>query len=270
MDIRSRLRRGTLVETGARFRYDGATGALARIACLDEARAGADEPSGGARVAEDINDVFAIAGEWIGDATVRRPDGTASQVLKQDLALRTDGERFYRGLTVHSFKGGDASQFESFGEVGPPCADFELVVFREADAILCVLPGCYVLAPLKVNDKTFFIECGCFVDEDERGASGQLPISVRGADDDVETSDSKRYLMRSTRLHVRREDISLMNRGAAAAATWIFGGYESRRRRGYDVEIRWRRVACPRYARERELASVTTSYHQLLANDAGE
>ena len=157
---------------------------------------------------------------------MRRPDGTASQVLKQDLALRTDGERFYRGLTVHSFKDSAANKFESFGEVGPPCSDFELVVFKEADAILCVLPGCYVLAPLKVNDKTFFIESGCFVDEDDQNGSGQLPISVRGADDDEVgpgASDSRRYLMRSTRL----------------------------------------------YARERELASVTTSYHQLLPDGAG-
>ena len=32
-------------------------------------------------------------------------------------------------------------------------------------------------------------------------------------------------------------------RGDAAAATWIFGGHESRRRRGYDVDIRRTRVA---------------------------
>ena len=33
------------------------------------------------------------------------------------------------------------------------------------------------------------------------------------------------------------------SRGGAAAATWIFRGDESRRRRGHDVEIPWRRVA---------------------------
>ena len=31
------------------------------------------------------------------------------------------------------------------------------------------------------------------------------------------------------------------SRGDAAAATWIFSGDESRRRRGYDVDIQWRR-----------------------------
>ena len=37
------------------------------------------------------------------------------------------------------------------------------------------------------------------------------------------------------------------SRADAAAATWIFGGDESRRRRGRDVDIRRRRVARLRY-----------------------
>ena len=40
-----------------------------------------------------------------------------------------------------------------------------------------------------------------------------------------------------------RVNIPLMNRGDAAAATWIFPGDESRRRRGRDVDIPRRRVA---------------------------
>ena len=41
--------------------------------------------------------------------------------------------------------------------------------------------------------------------------------------------------------HTGRVDISLMNRGGAAAATWIIRGGASRRRRGRDVDITWRR-----------------------------
>ena len=42
-------------------------------------------------------------------------------------------------------------------------------------------------------------------------------------------------------VYVRRADTSPMNRGDAAAATWIFRGNKSRRRRGRDVDIRSRR-----------------------------
>ena len=194
--------------------------------------------------------MFALAGEWRGDATVRNAEGAPTQVLKQDLALRTDGERFYRGLKagrqsgsrvdaagrsrrtrlpapqVYRFGDDDASTFESFGEVAEPSADFELVWFRAADSVLCLLPGCYVLAPLKITDKTFFVESGCFVDEDA-DAAGQLPISVRGGEAEeasLAAADSRRYLLRSTRL----------------------------------------------YAENRRLASVTTGYHQLCAPAAGD
>ena len=44
-------------------------------------------------------------------------------------------------------------------------------------------------------------------------------------------------------VYFRRADMSLMNRGDAAAATWIFSGDESRQRRGRDADIPWRRVA---------------------------
>ena len=48
----------------------------------------------------------------------------------------------------------------------------------------------------------------------------------------------------------RRADISLMNRGDAAATTWIFRGDESPRRRGCDADIPWRYVAAtPRLRR---------------------
>ena len=39
------------------------------------------------------------------------------------------------------------------------------------------------------------------------------------------------------RKYVRRADVSPTNRGAAAAATRIFRGKKSRRRRGRDVDI---------------------------------
>ena len=43
--------------------------------------------------------------------------------------------------------------------------------------------------------------------------------------------------------YVRRADLPLINRGDAAATTWIFRGDESRRRRGCDADVSWRRVA---------------------------
>ena len=46
--------------------------------------------------------------------------------------------------------------------------------------------------------------------------------------------------------NVARANLSPTNRGDAAAATWIVRGDESRRRRGRDVDIRWRRVALRR------------------------
>ena len=45
--------------------------------------------------------------------------------------------------------------------------------------------------------------------------------------------------------YFRRADSPRTSRGAAAAATWIFRGDESRRGRGRDVDITWRRVAAP-------------------------
>ena len=43
--------------------------------------------------------------------------------------------------------------------------------------------------------------------------------------------------------YFRRADISLMNRGDAAAATWIVRGDESWRRRLCDADILWRSAA---------------------------
>ena len=45
--------------------------------------------------------------------------------------------------------------------------------------------------------------------------------------------------------HFRRADVPWTSRGAAAAATWKVRGDESRRRRGRDVDIPWRRDAAP-------------------------
>ena len=51
-------------------------------------------------------------------------------------------------------------------------------------------------------------------------------------------------------MYVRRAELPKASRGDAAAATWIFRGDESRRRRGGDVDILWRRVAAtPRRGR---------------------
>ena len=55
--------------------------------------------------------------------------------------------------------------------------------------------------------------------------------------------------------YVRRADIPWeTGRGDAACATWIFRGDESRRRRGRDVDLPWRRVeATPRPRREQSV-----------------
>ena len=55
---------------------------------------------------------------------------------------------------------------------------------------------------------------------------------------------------------VRRADRPLTNRGDAAAATWIFRGDGSRRRRGGDVDLPWRRIAAT--PRRRRGSSVET------------
>ena len=223
---------GLAVSDEARIRvvamYDGATGLLKRIACLDEQRVGATESTGGAALAAEVDDVFAVSGEWAGDATVRRPDNSACRVLKQDFILRCDGERFYRGLEMRmpgDLFSTDAKTertlLESYGEVSEPGAAYDSVIFREDGAVLCILPGCYALCPFSLDDeKAFFVEAGCFVDEDDR--QGQLPISVRkGIMMEGDPGTSSRFLARSVRL----------------------------------------------YAPKRELKSVTTSYHQLVDGD---
>ena len=223
---------GLAVSDEARIRllalYDGATGLLKRIACLDEQRVGATESTGGAALAAEVDDVFAVSGEWAGDATVRRPDNSACRVLKQDFILRCDGERFYRGLEMRmpgDLFSTDAKTertlLESYGEVSEPGAAYDSVIFREDNAVLCILPGCYALCPFSLDEeKAFFVEAGCFVDEDDR--QGQLPISVRkGIMMEGDPGTSSRFLARSVRL----------------------------------------------YAPQRELKSVTTSYHQLVDGD---
>ena len=110
---------------------------------------------------------------------------------------------------------------ESYGEVSEPGAAYDSVIFREDSAVLCILPGCYALCPFSLDEeKAFFVEAGCFVDEDDR--QGQLPISVRkGIMMEGDPGTSSRFLARSVRL----------------------------------------------YAPQRELKSVTTSYHQLVDGD---
>jgi len=80
--------------------YDGA-GNLRRVACLDETRVvdgAAAAPAAAAARAADVRDVFGLAGEWRGDATVRKR-GRASNVIKQDVRLETDGDRLFRAWT---------------------------------------------------------------------------------------------------------------------------------------------------------------------------
>ena len=207
---------GLAVSDDARIRlvamYDGASGLLKRIACLDERRVGAKETAGGAALAAEIDDVFAVAGEWAGDATVRRPDNTACHVLKQDFTLRCDGERLYRGLELRT--PGDLfdtklerTLLESYGAVSEPGAAYDSVVFREDSAVLCILPGCYALCPFELDEtKAFFVEAGCFVDEDDR--AGQLPISVRsGIMMEGDPGTSSRFLARSVRLYAPKREL---------------------------------------------------------------
>ena len=205
--------------------YDGG-GSLVRVAYLDEVRVGSAAKVEGAAVADHVSDVFALAGEWRGDATLRKPGVGCVNVLKQDLALQTDGDRLFRSLTVYDAACAQVQKLESFGDVTFPTkgGDFEFVVFRDTDTVLCLLSGMFVLAPLSISDdEPFFIESGIFVEEAQEDAQAnggqQLPISVRGDADDADlvVSDSSRFLSRSVRL----------------------------------------------YAKDRSLHSVTTSYHQL-------
>ena len=93
----------------------------------------------GAAVA-DVGDVFALAGDWKGDATIRKPGRGAVNVLKQDLELHTDGDRLFRALTVYDAAGDAVQKLESFGDVATASldADFEFVVFRDVGCCLCI------------------------------------------------------------------------------------------------------------------------------------
>ena len=71
-----------------------------------------------------------------------------------------------------------------------------------------------------------------------------------GKDWKVLEDELKVYNDRMVDVYVRRADIPWTGRGGAAAATRIFRGAGSRRRRGCDADIPWRRVAAaPRLRR---------------------
>ena len=55
-------------------------------------------------------------------------------------------------------------------------------------------------------------------------------------------------------LYFRRADLPKTGRGDAAAATWIFRGDESRRCRGRDADIPWRRESRRRRGRDAEIS----------------
>ena len=69
------------------------------------------------RAVADVGDVFALAGDWKGDATIRKPGRGAVNVLKQDLELHTDGDRLFRALTVYDAAGDAVQTLESVGDV---------------------------------------------------------------------------------------------------------------------------------------------------------
>ena len=82
-------------------------------------------------------------------------------------------------------------------------------------------------------------------DCEDAAHSGVAPAKEKDAPppDGVERLCAPRSSLSDDRTYFRRADLPLMNRGDAAAGTWIFHGDESRRRRGCDVDIPWRQVA---------------------------
>lgn len=187
----------------------GADGRLVRVSTLAETRVGADEAAPSIVDFLGVVDVFGLEGEWRGDATVRRPGRGATNVVKQDLSLNTDGDRLYRELTVYDADGSPVQTLPSFGAVSPPSADApgELVLF-DGDVALCLRDGAYVLAPLRIGaGAPYFVEAGVYLEEPEGSGAGQLPISVRGGGD-VEFSESRRFLSRSVRLYDGEGDLA--------------------------------------------------------------
>ena len=69
-------------------------------------------------------------------------------------------------------------------------------------------------------------------------SSAALPNSVlrRAIEVAMERDDANLPAEDKANWHVRRADVSLTNRGDAAAAAWIFRGDEPRRRRGRDAD----------------------------------
>lgn len=200
------------------------TGGLCRVVVLEEVKIGSETESRGASRCE--SDLFDLAGEWRGDATVRRRKG-ALAVAKQDVVFTTDGERLVRRLTVSDASGSALDSFESYGQTAKSPDGVELVAMDDGTALILLADaGAYALAPLSIVDRTaFFIEAGLFVTENPENRNAQFPISIRRGEDlmdrqEQENSDESpsRHLSRSVRL----------------------------------------------YSSDGTLASVTTSYHQLL------
>lgn len=207
--------------------YD-VSGGLCRVTVLEETKIGASSCAGAKR--SECSDLFDLAGDWPGDATVRRRKG-ALAVAKQDMSFSTDGDRLVRRLTVADLTGSFLNSFESYGQAAPSRpTGAEFVTMDDGYAMLLVLDAAaFVLAPLSVFDRNaFYVEAGLFVEELPNSVATQFPISIRngelpqdaGMQDGLGSSQRpRRHLSRSVRL----------------------------------------------YSNDGSLSSVTTSYHQLSA-----
>ena len=117
-------------------------------------------------------------------------------------------------MTIYDAGGDENQRLESFGEVAPPDAAFELVAFPES--VLVLVEGTYVMAPLRIEDAAFYVESGVFVTEADGAGRGQLPISIRGEDKvlyEDAVSTSRRFLSRTVRLYDARRELHSVTSG---------------------------------------------------------
>ena len=147
-----------------------------------------------------------IPSAWAALARLDTLDLHSNQLLGEALP-----EAFLRGCPrLRDYRAGD--NFLDALHVEAPCSLRRLDLF--GNEIRVVSPTISNLSKL------------CHLDLSKNKLAGALPV------------DALASIHSLRELYVRRADMSLMNRGGAAAATWMFRGDQSRRRRGRDVEFR--------------------------------
>mmetsp|Transcript_2716 Transcript_2716/g.3513 ORF Transcript_2716/g.3513 Transcript_2716/m.3513 type:complete len:273 (+) Transcript_2716:3-821(+) len=230
---------------------------LSDITVLDEVRLGlTDETSVGARRTTERTDLWSLAGEWQGDATVRRRYGELA-VAKHDVSINTDGDRVHRSVTIADISGTTVHQADALGVVVPsPSDEIDLVVFDSGSALVHLqFAGIYALAPLSIGAASFHVEAGLIVDEFPDIPNAQFPISIRTTTDNTgentfaskSNDDNQQEPPRIIGLD------SIQGDGSSEKSRKITDKQPTVRHLARTIRL---------YDSEGQLASVTSSYHR--------